>query len=911
MPIPSRGVRLLTDGRTRYLPSPRVAGQIPTDGRYLVTVSEPAEIDTELHDDDAEPAPDVPDPATIKRGSIRDYVSGKMVAATPEELEAVQVIARRLVEDFGYPKEHLQTRPQWRVGSSPSASKKYPVDIVVFSSEKHVPENVIMVVECKRQIRKDGIEQLHRYLDMSAAHIGVWFNGEDHQYVRKILRSDGTRVFEVLPNVPRFGQRLEDIGLHRKMDLVRPSNLRAVFRDIRNHLAGNAPGITRDEPLAQEVINLLFCKIYDEIASAPRDMVSFRWGVNEEPRKVHRRILDLFDNVKVEYPDVFSDHDKIDLDANSMAYVVGELQTYSLLQADRDTIGEAFEVFIGPALRGAEGQFFTPRNVVRGLVEMVDPQPGEMIIDPACGSGGFLTVALEHVWRGLDAEGEQKAWSPTLLERRKREVATRTLRGLDKDAFLARCTKAYMAILGDGRGGVFRVDSSLQPCEDWPAHVHDKVKLGMFDVVLTNPPFGKKIRVTGRATLEQYDLGHIWATDKVTHEKQPTDKVQNDQPPQLLFVERCLQLLKPGGRLGIILPESLFGSPSYAHIVRWLGKQATILAVAAMPEPLFKTSGKAGTHTKVCMVVMRKRPLPDDEELIFMADAKWCGHDSRGNATLHKEDDKEILLDDVPIIAQNYVNFKNSGLVPEDHLGFMQPRAKIVNTILVPKYYDPELAAQVRTLETTHEMPALGEFIQSGAVTITTGIEVGKMAYGTGPVPFIRTSDLSNWELKADPKHGVSVELYEALKAQHPHRFDVQAGDILMVRDGTYLVGTSAVISSLDTQILYQSHVMKIRVNDGTAIDPWLLFAALNAPIVKRQIRAKRFTQDIIDSLGNRLAEVRVPLPLDPGLRGRISQEMQASVQHRAELRETTRLLTLEVEGTAASEDLSMLDEAT
>jgi type I restriction enzyme M protein len=873
-------------------------------------VSEQDETDSDQ--DTPEVAPAVPDPVLVKRGSIRDYVSLKMVPATPEELEAVQVMSRRLVEDFGYPKEHLRTRPQWRVGTSPSASKKYPVDIVVFSSEQHVPENVLMIVECKRRVRKDGIDQLYRYLDMSAAHIGVWFNGEDHQYVRKILHTDGTRTFEVLPNIPRFGQRIEDIGLHRKKDLVPASNLRAVFRDIRNHLAGNAPGITRDEPLAQEVINLLFCKIFDEIVSAPRDMVNFRWGLNEEPRKVHKRILDLYDKVKIEYPDVFDENDKIDLDPDSVAYVVGELQTYSLLQADRDAIGEAFEVFISPALRGAEGQFFTPRNVARGLVEMVDPKPGEMIIDPACGSGGFLTVALEHVWRGLEAEGEAKAWSATLLERRKREVASRTLRGLDKDAFLARCTKAYLAILGDGRGGVFRVDSSLQPTEDWPAYVQEKVKLGTFDVVITNPPFGKKIRITGRPTLEQYDLGHVWATNKGSGEKERTDTVQKDQAPQLLFVERCLQLLKPGGRLGIILPESLFGSPSYEHIVRWFDQQAAILAVAAMPEPLFKTSGKTGTHTKVCMVVMQKRPVPAAEELIFMADAKWCGHDSRGNPTLRKDGDTEVLLDDVPTVAQNYVAFKNSGLVPEDHLGFMQPRSALLGMVLVPRYYDPELAAHIEALKATHEMPAIGEFIESGAIAITTGIEVGKMAYGTGPVPFIRTSDLSNWELKADPKHGVSSELHEALKKSHPDKFDVQAGDILMVRDGTYLVGTSAVISSLDTEILYQSHVMKIRVNNPTAVDPWLLFAALNSPIAKRQIRAKRFTQDIIDSLGNRLAEVRVPIPRDLAVRRRISGGVQAAVQRRAELRETTRLLTLEVEGVDAGEDdLAMLDEAT
>jgi len=870
-----------------------------------------AEVDMSDDGDDGDST--ITEVETIKRGTIRDYVSGKMVQATPEELEAVQVMSRRLVEDFGYPISHLRTRPQWRVATSPSESKKYPVDITVFSSDKHTAENVTLVVECKRRNRKDGTEQLKRYLDMSNADIGVWFNGEDHWYVRKVFTKDGTRKFETLPNIPRYGQRVEDIGLYRKKDLVKPSNLRSVFRDIRNHLAGNAPGITRDEPLAQEVINLLFCKIFDEINSGSNDMVQFRFGHNEEPRDVYKRILDLFDNVKIEYPDVFGESDTISLDENSIAYVVGELQTYSLLQAERDAIGEAFEVFIGPALRGPEGQFFTPRNVVRALVDMVDPKPGELIIDPACGSGGFLTVALEHVWDGLDAEAQTKGWSASLLERRKREIATRTLRGMDKDAFLAKCTKAYLAILGDGRGGVFRVDSSLQPTEQWPEQVREKVKLGSFDVVLTNPPFGKKIRVVGQPILEQFDLGHKWATNKKTGVKELSDEVLSDFPPQLLFVERCLQLLKPGGRLGIVLPESLFGSPSYSHIIDWLQQKATILAIAAMPEPLFKTSGKAGTHTKVCMVVLRKHHKKNAivEELVFMADAKWCGHDSRGNPTFRRQGDKDILLDDVPTIARNYVDFKNLGLIPNDHLGFMQPRSELAGTVFIPKYYDPELAADLAALEPTHHTPALQSFIEKGEIAITTGVEVGKMAYGTGPIPFIRTSDLSNWELKADPKHGISEELFKALRSKHPDKFDVAVGDILMVRDGTYLIGTTAVVSPLDTEILYQSHVMKIRVTAESSLDPWLLFAALNSPIVKRQIRAKRFTQDIIDSLGNRLGEVRIPLPRNQKECKRISKGIEEAVKRRAQLRETTRLLTIEVEGADSIHELSALEEAT
>lgn len=863
-------------------------------------------------EDDIEDADDAPQVDVVPKGTVLDFVSGTPVRATPEEVEAVQVFARRLVEDFDYPIAHLRTRPQWRVRHTPSGSgRSYPVDIAVFSTPQHHDDELFMVIECKRQNRKEGVQQLKLYLDMCQAEIGVWFNGEDHLYLRKLLHTDGTRTFQELPSIPRFGQRIEDIGLYRRADLTKPSNLRSVFRDIRNHLAGNASGITRDEALAQQVINLLFCKIFDEVNTAPDDIVEFRVGHLEEPKEVRARVVQLFEKVRDEYPDVFDEDDKLILDAKSLAYVVGELQAYGLSEADRDAIGDAFEVFIGPALRGAEGQFFTPRNVVRTVVAMVNPKPGEMIIDPACGSGGFLTVALEHVWAELEREGAAKAWSPAMLERRKRDVATRTFRGLDKDSFLAKCTKAYMAIIGDGRGGVFRVDSSLQRPDEWPSHIRDKVPLGKFDVVLTNPPYGKKIRITGESTLSQYDMGYRWATDVSTGKKVVSKDLQKDQPPQLLFVERCLQLLKPGGRLGIVLPESLFGSSSYSHIVEWLQGKARVLAIASMPEPLFKTSGKVGTHTKVVTVVLQKLPLKSAPEPIFMADAKWCGHDSRGNETVQiAADGTKKLLDDVPTIAKRYRAWRDSGELVNDHLGFTLPPDRIAGTILIPKYYDPELAAQIKRLGATHDLPALAEFIDADVLNIQTGIEVGKMAYGTGPIPFIRTSDLSNWELKADPKHGVSEELYAALKAQYPHKFDVRAGDIFVVKDGTYLVGTSAVVSDLDTKILYQSHLFKIRVSDAEVIDPWLLFAALNSPIAKRQIRSKRFTQDIIDTLGNRLAEIRVPIPRDAELRERIARETERTVQLRSRLREETRRLTLEVEGDAAYGDLESMEEA-
>ncbi len=582
-------------------------------------------------------------------GFVLDYITQQSVRATPEETEAVQVFARRLVEEFGYPRENITTKPQFRVRARPSGARKrgYPVDIAVFSNPRKLEDDAFILVECKRKTRKDGEKQLKLYLTMSAAQIGVWFNGSDHLYLHKTYLPDGTLDWEYLPTIPKFGQSIADIGSMRRDQLSLPTNLKSIFNDIRNHLAGNTVGITLDQALAQEIMAILFCKIADELGTAPHDLPTFRASVADDSAVVARRVRDLFKRVKTEYADVFEPNEEIRLDAESLRYVVGELQNYELIGAPRDAIGEAFEVFIGPAVRGEEGQFFTPRNVVQMMVQLLDPEPGEMIVDPACGSGGFLIVALEHVWKKLEEEAREKNWSPAILERRRRDLATRTIRGIDKDSFLTKVTKAYMAIIGDGRSGIY-CDDSLNEPEHWLSSTKAGVKLGSFNVVLTNPPFGSKIKVTGEHKLSQYDLAHRWKKPTKTRKTwEKTDSVRRDQPPQILFIERCIQLLRTGGRLAIVLPESLFGMPKYGYIVQFLADRFTMRAFVSLPEEVFQPS----THAKTCVVVLEKKTPAEDYE-IEMAIADWCGHDSRGNPTNRvNEAGEAVLLDDLPKIA--------------------------------------------------------------------------------------------------------------------------------------------------------------------------------------------------------------------------------------------------------------------
>lgn len=199
--------------------------------------------------------------AELKEGYVLDYISGLPVKETPEEIEAVQPFSKILVDDYGYPKEHIHTRPQYRVKVRPSDTKKeYPVDIAVFTGADHVDDAAYIIVECKKKNRKDGRSQLEDYLRFSKAYLGVWFNGEERLYLQKIEK-DGRILFEEIPNIPRYGERVEDIGKFKRKDLKPAENLKPTFKTIRNYLAANAVGITRDEVFASQLINIIY--LYD------------------------------------------------------------------------------------------------------------------------------------------------------------------------------------------------------------------------------------------------------------------------------------------------------------------------------------------------------------------------------------------------------------------------------------------------------------------------------------------------------------------------------------------------------------------------------------------------------------------------------------------------------------------------
>ena len=225
-------------------------------------------------------------------------------------------------------------------------------------------------------------------------------------------------------------------------------------------------------------------------------------------------------------------------------------------------------------------------------------------------------------------------------------------------------------------------------------------------------------------------------------------------------------------------------------------------------------------------------------------------------------------------------------------LAYKLSSREIRNDIFIPKYYDPELKAELQKLSNTHTLYVLGELIDNQTISVKTGHEIGKMAYGTGNIPFVRTSDITNWEIKTIPKQGISEEIYQL----YAEKEDVCAGDILLVRDGTYLIGTNCIITEMDIPMVFQSHILKFRVIKPGVLNPYLLFLAFNNPLVQRQIRNMQFTADIIDTIGNRFREIIIPIPKDAMRCDELSKAIQSALDLRIKYKAAIKQMPLLIE---------------
>lgn len=617
----------------------------------------------------------------IPDGKICDYIDGKFRNDTPEEYVR-QTVEKRLVNEHKYLPSQISVEYTLQLGS-----KKPRADIVIFDKNcvNQVQENIKLIIECKKETVdarniKDGVEQLKSYMSAcSNCEWGMWTNGRQKEVFRKFTNEKGQIDFMDYNDIPSADGNLDDINRPQRTSLKNAydDNLLFVFKTCHNHIHVN-DGLQKQAAFF-ELLKVIFCKIEDE-RNIP---VPLEFYTTSEERSnpdgqltVRKRIFKIFERVKKKHGKIFDANDEIKLSPRSLAYIVSEMQKYSLLNTNIDIKGKAYEEIVGANLRGDRGEFFTPRNVMKMVVEMINPAIDEKVLDSSCGTGGFLVTAMSHVMLQLEKEfadsiGIRKEdWdndTARVFQDRISEMAACDYFGFDINPDLVKATKMNMVMNNDGSGNILQTNSLLPPHE-WTDEFRDKLAealgidkselrnhktIGCFDVIVTNPPFGSKIPVKDKNVLEQYELAHIWLNDKKSGRWIMTQKMQSSVPPEILFIERCTQLLAPGGRMGIVLPDSILGSPGLGYIREWLIKNHRIVASIDLHADTFQP--RNGTQTSVLFLQKKTQEQKDMEEKsgkmadynVFMAMVEKIGHDKRGNPIFKRDKEgNEILVPD-------------------------------------------------------------------------------------------------------------------------------------------------------------------------------------------------------------------------------------------------------------------------
>ena len=629
--------------------------------------------------------PQKPTAIIVQQGKVLDYIDGKTQRTEKPEEHVRQEIAKSLVREYRYPKEQIAVEFTLRLGT-----RKPRADLVIFApGQPHAQEHARIIVECKaptvKMADKDqGVGQLKSYLDACPNTLfGMWINGVDRVCYRRDEK-DGKRFWEEIPDLPLCGKE-DDTDDRPSFDLLKPASSDALlfaFRRCHNFIAGNQ-GLQKPQAF-WELLKLIFCKIHDEKGSEIQFYAAAaeRHGING-PIKLKTRIEALFQEVKDEFPQIFG-VEHIDLEPKVMAYIVSQLQMYTLLDSDVDVKGRAYEEIVGSNLRGDRGEFFTPRNICHMAVNMLAPGEKQLVLDPACGTGGFLIAAMNHVISEIERE-EQKKWKGNVDAARKStrsrvaKYAQKFIVGIDFNPELVKATKMNMVMNNDGAGGLYQANSLEAPASWLDDAARARKLRGRVDLLFTNPPFGSKIPVTDPSVLEQYDLGYRWAYDEAEDTWKKGDALQKSQPPEILFIERCVQFLKPGtGRAAIVLPDGILGSPGLGYVREWILRNTQILASIDLHPDTFQPFVSIQTSV---LILQRKTQEQIDLETaageisdyeIFMAVANHIGHDKRGNATYVRDAQGNELFDEV---EKQVWEYEDSVRVVKNH----KVRKKIVD----------------------------------------------------------------------------------------------------------------------------------------------------------------------------------------------------------------------------------------
>lgn len=793
-------------------------------------------------------------------GKVIDFATGvtlKDLSKNPEE-SVRQWYEHVLIEEFGYEANQMGIEIPIQMGST---TKK--ADIVVY--ETPAKKKKLIIVETKKPNKKEGVTQLQSYLDATGVEFGVWTNGYDisHWY------HDAPQSFEPIGRLVRAGETVDDIGLTlTRKELLPAKDLVSDFRAAEQFILSHQGGVD----VFDEIFKLIFTKIYDEKRNLKtlESETSFRAGVKEPPSRVKKRISELFEGAKGLYPDVFIGSEKIELNGQVTKWVVMLLQNYILAETDMDVLGTGFEILVNPKMKSDKGQYFTPRQVVRAAVEMIRPNENMRIVDPACGSGGFLIYSMEHVWKKIDEE-----WASELdALAEKLAFAQTNIFGADYDDRLVRVAKAYMAIWGDGRTHIYHVPCSIKSYE-WQGEIADKLADGTFDALLTNPPFAGDLELQNIA--HHFDLG------------KKGDRELDSQRKDILFIERALRLVKPSsidehsGLIAIVLPKGDLDEREKQYVRDYILNNAMVLAVIS----LHPFSFVPFTQQKTALVIMKRMPpeeIPEDYD-IYMAVSGRPGKNKSGSL-IYMTDEEGIVLDKYnrPKLDTDLYEIAKEFIEDNPNIGYKVKRSELVGR-LNAEYYHPKYM-EVRSKVTRGTYVYLRDILDSekgmaNGKDLSSISSDGKRHYSETGLPYLRVGDVKENEIDLVGAERIDAADYIATSLPKS-----RVNDLLLTRKGT--TGRAAVVSENEVQAVLSSEIIRIRLKKSIhipdrgmiSINPYYVAAYLNSDYGKSLILQKQ-TGGISEGINHPdLKDIEIPIP---------SQEEMDAVAE--EYRESNRML--------------------
>ena len=643
-------------------------------------------------------------------------VRKKEIKLTPEEVVR-QLYLLVLIEDYRYSTSRMELEYEVTFGR-----EKKRADIVIF--DKQDTTAPFIIVEVKKPKLKDGKEQLKSYCNATGAPIGVWSNGKSISYYH---RKD-PNYFEDLSSIPRADQKLSDIiserwtidDLIKKDKLVNErKSLKDLILEMEDEVLANA-GVD----VFEEVFKLIFTKLYDEMESGrkkDRNLVFRNYGDTEE--ELRDKLQDLFDQAKEKWAGVFSEDAKLQLAPSHLSVCVASLQDVKLFNSNLEVVDEAFEYLISKNSKGEKGQYFTPRYVIDMCVKMLNPKEDEKMIDTAAGSCGFPVHTIFHVWQNiLDRKGLKRSHLFTLEQKPAEctDYVQNNVFAIDFDEKTVRVARTLNLIAGDGQTNVLHLNTL--DYERWESDYVQRpgwletystgwFKLQKlradkksyrdftFDIVMANPPFAGDIKES--RVISKYDLGRNMAVEKLKAcpkgisvvQKEPTfiDALTNDGETvyqmsdgtfrktklktqvkisrDILFVERNIDFLKPGGRMAIVLPQGRFNNSSDKALREYIADRCRILAVVGLHGNVFKPH--TGTKTSVLFVQKWDDVLcPRVKDYnIFFATMQEPSKDNSGNKIYRSTTDENgntvPLLDTHGHLVVKHDLFNHEGLTQD------------------------------------------------------------------------------------------------------------------------------------------------------------------------------------------------------------------------------------------------------